>query len=88
MLNSYFADFKQVGYFADFEQVSYWHKNIISYFADFEQDKKNASYFANFEKKMLVILLTDHLKSIPINWIFKVSPWFWTGKPFICSLLL
>ena len=47
MLNSYFADFKQVGYFADFEQVSYWHKNVISYFADFEQDKK-----------MLVILLT------------------------------
>ena len=47
MLNSYFADFKQVGYFADFEQVSYRHKNVISYFADFEQDKK-----------MLVILLT------------------------------
>ena len=40
MLNSYFADIKQVGYFANFEQVSYWHKNVISYFADFEQDKK------------------------------------------------
>ena len=98
-LNSYFADFKQVGFFTDFEQVSYWHKNVISCFADFKQNKKmlvilltlnkakNVSYFANWHKNV-VSYCKFHLKLIPINWTFKFSSLFWTSKPSVSSLLL
>ena len=84
-LNSYFPDFEQVKKMSVILlTLCYWHKNVISHFADFELLVDRL--FFRWLLLTFLLFCKFHLKWLPINWTFKVGPWFRANKPYLLAV--